>query len=143
MRNFPVNTPGMFEKALRDVCGGAGAAVSHDSKRAGIRSLCLETTVIRLSGCWKRKKETGGRQRFVLSASEKEQAPGGGRSRGMPAERRRLLRGIHILTTNIRRHRNRDGPEPCAQRAGCYNTVLLSGKHPEYRANIGRCAEIF
>ena len=65
--DFPVNTPAMLEKALRE----------YASER-NIRNSGLGTTHTPLSGCWKRKKETKRIRRYALSVSGKRRSRAAG-----------------------------------------------------------------
>ena len=103
--DYPVNTPGMFEKALREYAAERGLRF-RITKKGKYPEFILgdhSYTAVRLL---EKKKEDRGTTAVRIICERKGQTPGSGGSR-MPAKRRRLLRGIHILTTNIRRHRNR------------------------------------
>ncbi len=103
--DYPVNTPGMFEKALREYAAERGLRF-RITKKGKYPEFILgdhSYTAVRLL---EKKKEYRGTTAVRIICERKGQTPGSGGSR-MPAKRRRLLRGSHILTTNIRRHRNR------------------------------------
>ena len=102
---FPVNTPGMFEKALRMYASERGMRFRMIKKGRYPEFMLGDHTYTAVRLLEKKKGDSGSAAERII-CGRKEQASGGGKV-GIPAERRRLLRGIHILTTNIRRHRNR------------------------------------
>lgn len=102
---FPVNTPGMFEKALRMYASERGMRFRMIKKGRYPEFMLGDHTYTAVRLLEKKKGDSGSAAERII-CERKEQASGGGKV-GIPAERRRLLRGIHILTTNIRRHRNR------------------------------------
>lgn len=103
--DYPVNTPGMFEKALRQYAAERGLRFCM-TKKGKYPEFILgdhSYTAVRLL---EKKKGARGTSTVRIICERKGQIQGSGGTR-IPAKRRRLLRGIHILTTNIRRHRNR------------------------------------
>ena len=103
--DFPVNTPPMLEKAIREYAAERGLRF-HMEKRGKYPEFRLGDhtyTAVRLLEKKKGNKEDPA---VRVICERKEKVPGG-RDMKIPAKRRRMLRGIHILATNIRRHRNR------------------------------------
>ena len=103
--DFPVNTPAMLEKALREYASERELRF-HMEKRGKYPEFRLGDhtyTAVRLL----EKKKGNKEDPAVRVICERKEKATGGRDMKIPAKRRRMLRGIHILATNIRRHRNR------------------------------------
>ena len=103
--DFPVNTPAMLEKALREYATERGLRF-HMEKRGKYPEFRLGDhtyTAVRLL----EKKKGNKEDPAVRVICERKEKATDGSDMKIPAKRRRMLRGIHILATNIRRHRNR------------------------------------
>lgn len=98
----PVNTSGEFEKVLRDYGKEHGEKIKF-LKKGKYPEFMLGTDVYTaVSVLEKKKGDSGTCAKIVCEKKE----PGNGNAR-IPGGRRRMLRGIHIISTNIRRYRKK------------------------------------
>lgn len=100
--DFPVNTPGMFEKALEKYASEQGLEFRMMKKGRYPEFMLGNSCYTAVRVLEKKKDDERAAARIICE--RKEQGAG---SAPIPVKRKRLLRGIHILAVNIRRHRRR------------------------------------
>lgn len=97
-----VNTPGMFEQVLREYAAERGQKFRMIRKGKYPEFLLDGQTYTAVRVLEKKKGDTKTAVRIICE----RKAPDDGKEQ-IPARRRRMLRGIHIMLTNIRRHRRK------------------------------------
>lgn len=100
---FPVNTSGMFEKALREYASEHGKKFRMVRKGKYPEFMLGDQTYTAVRVLEKKKEDEQAAVKIICERKERDAGAG-----KIPEKRRRTLRGIHILTTNIRRHKRKN-----------------------------------
>lgn len=100
---FPVNTPGMFEKVLREYASVQDKKFRMVKKGQYPEFMLGDRTYTAVRVLEKKKEDKQAAVKIICERKERDLGAG-----KMPEKRRRTLRGIHIMATNIRRHKRKN-----------------------------------